>query len=112
VVESGFSAAEAAAAGGFDGEVTTSLRFEDGTWQQFFTFDGVVFPENGPPCCDGGLYRVEGDRLVLTNPFEDVVYRWSLDGDTLSLTLLEGYDPEERDMVALITEHDYTRVTP
>jgi hypothetical protein len=52
VVESGFSAAEAAAAGGFDGEVTTSLRFEDGTWQQFFTFDGDVFPENGPPCCD------------------------------------------------------------
>jgi hypothetical protein len=112
VVESGFSAAEAAAAGGFDGEVTTSLRFEDGTWQQFFTFDGVVFPEHGPPCCDGGLYRVEGDRLVLTNPFEDVVYRWSLDGDTLSLTLLEGYDPEERDMVALVTEHDYTRVAP
>jgi hypothetical protein len=112
VVESGFSAAEAATAGGFDGEVTTSLRFEDGTWQQFFTFDGVVFPENGPPCCDGGLYRVEGDRLVLTNPFEDVVYRWSLDGDTLSLTLLEGYDPGERDMVALITEHDYARVDP
>jgi hypothetical protein len=112
VVESGFSATEAAAAGGFDGEVTTSLRFEDGTWQQFFTFDGVVFPEHGPPCCDGGLYSVEDDRLLLTNPFEDVVYRWSLDGDILSLTLLEGYDPDERDMVALITEHDYTRVAP
>jgi hypothetical protein len=35
-----------------------------------------------------------------------------LDGDTLSLELLELDDPEERDIVAIITEHDYTRVAP
>jgi hypothetical protein len=112
VVESGFSPREAADAGGFDGEVTTSLRFEDGQWQQFFTFDGVVFTVNGQPEGDGGVYRIEGDRLILTNPDGDVVYRWSLEGDSLSLDLLELFDPEERDIVALITEHDYTRVAP
>jgi hypothetical protein len=112
VVESLFTAAEAAAAGGFDGEVKTSMRFEDGKWLQFFTFDGVVFTVNGQPEGSGGVYRVEDDRLTTTDPGGDIVYRWSLDGDTLSLELLELYDPEERDIVALITEHDYTRVTP
>lgn len=112
VVEAaGFSPQEAADAGGFDGEVTTSLRFEDGQWEQFFTFDGDIFTVNGQPEGDGGAYRVEGDRLVLTNPDGDVVYRWTTEGDTLSLELLELFDPEERDIVALITEHDHTRIT-
>jgi hypothetical protein len=110
VVATTFSAEEAAAAGGFDSEVTTSLRFEDGQWQQFFTFDGDVFAVNGQPEGDGGVYLVEHERLVLTNPDGDATYRWTLDGDTLSLTLLELFEPEERDIVALITEHDYTRV--
>jgi hypothetical protein len=113
VVESvGFNPQEAADAGGFDGEVTTSLRFEDGQWQQFFTFDGVIFTVNGQPEGDGGVYAVQDDLLVLTNPDGDVTYRWTLEGDTLSLELLELDDPEERDIVALITEHDYTRATP
>jgi hypothetical protein len=113
VVESvGFSPQEAADAGGFNSEVTTSLRFEDGQWQQFFTFDGVVYTVDGKPEGDGGVYRVEGDRLVLANPGGEVVYRWSLDDDTLSLELLELDDPGERDIVSLITEHDYARVAP
>jgi hypothetical protein len=112
VVESLFTAAEAAAAGGFDGEVKTSVDFEDGRWQQFFTFDGVVYTVDGKPEGDGGVYRVEGDRLVLANLGGEAAYRWSLDGDTLSLQLLELDDPEEHDIVSLITEHDYTRVAP
>jgi hypothetical protein len=108
----GFNPQEAAAAGGFDGEVTTSLRFEDGQWQQFFTFDGDVFTVNGQPEGDGGVYAVQDDLLVLTNPDGDVIYRWTLDGDTLSLVLVELFDPESRDIVALITEHDYVRVSP
>jgi hypothetical protein len=37
---------------------------------------------------------------------------WSLDGDTLSLMLLESFDADDRDLVALVTEHDVTRVAP
>jgi hypothetical protein len=66
VVESLFTTAEAAAAGGFDGEVKTSVRFEVGRWLQFFTFDDVVFTVNGQPEGSGGVYRVEHDRLTLT----------------------------------------------
>jgi hypothetical protein len=79
---------------------------------EFFTFDGVVYTVDGKPEGDGGVYRVEGDRLVLANPGGEAVYRWSLDDDTLSLELLELDDPEERDLVSLITEHDYARVAP
>jgi hypothetical protein len=47
---------------------------------------------------------------VLTNPGGDSIYRWALDGETLSLTLEDLADPAEISVVRLMTEHRYTVV--
>jgi hypothetical protein len=70
----------------------------------------VVTSPSSPPAAAASA--AESPDSTTSFSSSDVVYRWSLDGDTLSLALLEGYDPEERDMVALIPEHDYSRVAP
>jgi hypothetical protein len=109
VIAVGFSPEEAAEAG-YPSTVSTSLEFANGRWQQFFSFDGVVYAVNGQPEGDGGTFTVAGDRLVLTNPGGDSVYRWALDGEVLSLTLEDLADPAEIAVVRLMTEHRYTLV--
>ncbi len=109
VISVGFSPEEAAEAG-YPGVVSVSLRFADGQWQLFYTVDGVVYEVNGQPEGDGGTFRLSGDRLVLSNPGGDVTYRWTFDGQVLSLKMLELSDPEEDAVVRLMTEHDYRLV--
>jgi hypothetical protein len=109
VVELGFSPEEAAAAG-YPATVTGSLRFVSGLWQLFFSFDGVPYEVDGVPEGDGGTFTVDGDRLTTSNGSIDVVYRWSFDGEVLSLTLLEdSAGPDDAAVTRLITEHAFTR---
>jgi len=109
VISVGFSPEEAAQAG-YPGTVSTSLRFQDAQWQQFFTVDGVVYTVNGQPEGDGGTFAIDGDNLILSNPGGDATYRWSISGDVLSLTLLDDPAGPEYAVVRLVTEHDYTLV--
>lgn len=95
-----------AEAAGFPGEATVVIRFADGLWQQYFLVDDVAYLLDGRPEGDGGTYTVDGDRLVVNDlPLGN--YRWTLDGDVLSLTYLDN--PPDADMVRFVTERDFTR---
>ncbi len=106
VIAVGFSPEEAAQAG-YPGVLSTSLQFANGQWQESYSVDGVVYAPSGRPEGDGGTFAVSGDRLVLTNAWGDAAYRWTLDGDVLSLTLLELDNPSEAGVVRLMMQHDY-----
>lgn len=103
-----------AAAAGFPGKATVTLRFLDGQWQQYFTINEQIYTVNGTPEGDGGTYTIQGDQIILENGHSPAAtYRWNLDKDTLSLALID-YPGEDDDvaMVRFITEHDYTRTAP
>jgi hypothetical protein len=71
--------------------------FDDGTYQSYistFSYDGE--------------YEIDGNRLILTNPESDgkVIYRFSVNGEHLNLTLIEsnGEEPEVKE------KHTFTKV--
>jgi hypothetical protein len=107
---------EEAAAVGIPGR-STSLRMAiDGDeWWLGFVFDGELWLLDGVPEGDGGTQTVDGDRLTQTNGHDGwATYEWSLEGDQLTLTLVEcvqqsgeGECPDV-DGVRWMTEHTYT----
>lgn len=101
---------------------STSIRigFDDDTWWQGFTFDGDLWLLDGAPEGDGGRITYDGDELTLTGPVdlgrEDgyARYRWSVEGDELTLALLKCAQPygagecPDTDIVRFVMEHIYT----
>ncbi|MGB7980946.1 MAG: LamG domain-containing protein [Candidatus Nanopelagicales bacterium] len=103
-----------AAAAGFPGKATVTVRFVDGQWQQYFTINDQIYTVNGAPEGDGGTYTINGDQIVLENGHSPAAtFRWTLDEDRLSLAL-NDYSDEDGDaaMVRFVMEHDYTRTAP
>ncbi len=60
--------------------LTAYVFDEDGTYDSYISSFNF-----------GGEYEVNGDKLILINPLshQEVVYRYSVTGDTLSMTLIE-----------------------
>jgi hypothetical protein len=60
-------------------------------WWLGFLFDGDLILVGGVPEGDGGLYAVHDDELTTSGAHNTalVTYRWSLDGNKLTLTALE-----------------------
>ena len=107
---------EEAAAVGIPGR-TTSIRmaFDYDTWWQSVVFDGELYLLDGVPEGDGGTLTLNGDQLTLTNGRDGwATYRWSVDGNQLTLDLLECVEQSrvgecgDTDTVAFVTEHTYT----
>jgi hypothetical protein len=72
--------------------VVARLGLLDGNeWWLGFLFDGDLILVNGVPEGDGGFYAVHDDELTTSGAHNTglVTYRWSLDGDKLTLTALE-----------------------
>jgi hypothetical protein len=112
---------EEAAAVGIPGRSTSiRLGFEDDTWWQGFVFDGDLWLLDGVPEGDGGRITFEGDELTVTGPVDlgngagYVRYGWAVEGDELTLTLLECARPfgagecPDTDIVRFVMEHTYT----
>lgn len=103
--------------------VAVRLGFYRATWWQGFVFDGTLFKINGVPEGDGGTYELVDGKLVMVGAdgTARVTYDWALDGDTLTLKVLEecdtsGPSPECNTdhgtidpSLLLVTEHTYTR---
>jgi len=103
----GFTEEDIERAYGPDGALEITLKFSDGQYSHLADYIPGV-PEVG----DGGTFAVAGDRLTLSNGDGDVIYRWTVDGDVLSVTLLEDKiagDVDDIAVVRLMTEHDFTR---
>lgn len=96
-----------AQAAGFPGDASVVMRFAGGLWQQYFAVDGVDYLIDGQAEGDGGTYAVDGDRMIVNNSPVGT-YRWSLEDDVLSLTLLDN--PPDADVVRFITQHRFDRV--
>jgi hypothetical protein len=106
-----------------DPQVTVRLGFDGATWWQGFLFDGELFLLNGDTEGDGGTLDVAGDRAIMTGAggTTRITYAWSLQGDALTLTVVEQCDistsqptctTDRSEMDAdllLVTEHTYTR---
>jgi hypothetical protein len=62
---------------------------------------------------DGGVFAVDGVTLTTGNGSSEATYGWSLEGDTLRLTLVDcqssGSPCTDIDMVRFITERTWTR---
>lgn len=82
-------------------EVVLRLGFDNHVWWQGVLFDGELFLENGVIEGDGGTIRIEDDLLVTTQAegTAEVTLRWTLEGDTLSMTAIEvcGLSPDPTD---------------
>jgi hypothetical protein len=104
-------------------KVAVRVGFYRATWWQGFVFDGTLFMINGVPEGDGGTYELVDGTLVMVGAdgTAGVTYDWALDGDALTLKVLEecdtsGPSPEcntDRGTIdpslLLVTEHTYTR---
>lgn len=96
---------------------STSIRmgFDDDTWWQGYVFDGDLWLLDGVPEGSGGSITYDGDELTQTSGRDGwATYEWSLDGDQLSLTLVEcvqqsgeGECPDAA-IVAFVTSHTYS----
>jgi hypothetical protein len=109
---------------GYDAdELRIRMGFDNNTWWQGFVFDGTLWLHNGIPEGDGGTFRIEGDRLIQTDTHVhiQVTYKWVLEGDRLTLTVVQECDPSptgvkciddrsQMDPIMIrVTEHTYTR---
>jgi hypothetical protein len=107
-LDAGFSRKEVAEAFGGDGKLPITFTFEDGSWQHI-----VVLDDGTREVGDNGTYTVDGNKLVTTSESDGcfgciVTYRWTLDGNMLSLTVLSDSAGEEdaRD-VRLNTQYEF-----
>jgi len=103
--------------------VAVRLGFYRATWWQGFVFDGTLFMINGVPEGDGGAWEFVDGKLVMVGAdgTARVTYDWALDGDALTLTVLEECDVSGASpacntdhatidpSLLLVTEHTYTR---
>jgi hypothetical protein len=62
-----------------------TLRIEDGKWTEDLSKDGG--PDEN---IDFGPYEVTGDTVVVTHGNGTDTFRWSVDGNTLTLTFVES----------------------
>ena len=109
-----FGPAEAAAVGIPGRSTSIRMSLDGDTWWLGFVFDGELWLLHGVPEGDGGTQTVDGDRLTQINKDGvSAAYEWSLEGDQLTLTLIEcvmpaGNECPDVDMVRWMTEHAYT----
>ena len=75
-------------------EVTVRLGFDGYDWWQGFLFDGELYLSNGDTEGDGGVLDFVDDRVVMVGAEGSVraTYGWALDGNALTLTLVEQCD--------------------
>ncbi|HXJ65769.1 MAG TPA: hypothetical protein VNN79_18585 [Actinomycetota bacterium] len=110
----GFSSKEIDHYYGSDGKLPVSIVLDDGTFQMFVTGDDGV-KELGAK----GTYTATRTRWVAMAGAEAVAgdvytYRWSFDGNVLSLKLLprltqDSLGPADLRGVQLVTDHDYVK---
>jgi hypothetical protein len=109
-----FPAREASQLDGVD-KIAARVEFSDDGWVQTWMLDGRTWSFDKARLFQRdyfGDFRVDGDRLVLYGEDLDttLTYKWSLDGDVLSLKLNEdSADPASRELV-FATQHAFTRV--
>ena len=101
---------EEAPAAGRRSRVSTVMRFEGGTFQQYFVVDGAPERAHGAPRGDLGTTSVHGDTVTLLSE-DATVYEWSVAGDVLSLDIVD-YGGHDRDGARVVTEHVYRRIDP
>jgi hypothetical protein len=99
---------------GSDGKLPVTIVLDDGTFQMFVTGDDGV-KELGAK----GTYTATRTRWVAIAGAEAVAgdvytYRWSFDGNVLSLKLLprlthDSLGPADLRGVQLVTDHDYVK---
>jgi hypothetical protein len=109
---------------GYDAdELRLRMGFDNNEWWQGFVFDGELWLINGVPEGDGGTFRIEDDLLIQTGAQGQVqvTYKWVLDGDQLTLTVVEECDitpnglncRDDRSqmdpIMMMITEHTYNK---
>ncbi len=104
-------------------EIRVRMGFNNNGWWQGFVFDGKLWLLYGVPDGDGGPFRIEGDRLIQTGAGGQVqvTYAWVLDGDQLTLTVVEECDVTPTGLncrtdrsqidpiMIMVTEHTYTK---
>lgn len=105
------------------GDVRLQMGFDNEQWWEAPAFDGETFLENGVPGGDGGAFQIAGDRLAAIGAQgrAQVTYEWSLNGDQLTLTVVEecnitsgGLDCRDDrsqmdSILMMVTEHTYTK---
>ena len=109
---------------GYDAdELRIRMGFDNHTWWQGIVFDGELWLLHGVPEGDGGTFRIEGDRLIQIGASgqAQITYAWVLDGDQLTLTVVEECDVtptglncrDDRSQMdsgmIMVTEHTYTK---
>jgi hypothetical protein len=111
-LDKGFSNEEITHWYGPDGKQPITIVLDDGTYQVFVVGDDGV-KELG----DRGTYTATRRQWVATTQSEGCsacvyTFRWSLDGDVLSLKLLSGSaGPADFRDVRLVAEHDYVKAS-
>ena len=104
-------------------EVKIRLGFNNHQWWLTSVFDGKPYFENGVPAGDGGTFRIEDDQLIMIGAQGQakMTYTWALDGDQLTLTVVEECwvtpagmnchdDRSQMDpIMIMVTEHTYTK---
>ncbi len=75
-------------------EVTVRIGIDGYDWWLGFLFDGELYLNNGDTEGDGGVLDFVDDRVVMVGADGRVraTYAWALDGDALTLTLVEQCD--------------------
>ncbi|GEM_PF-1920484 len=104
-------------------ELRIRMGFDNHEWWQGFVFDGELWLHNGVPEGDGGTFRIEDDLLIQTGAQGQiqVTYTWVLNGDQLTLTVVEECDViptglncrDDRSQIdpimIMVTEHTYIK---
>ncbi|MFA4841939.1 MAG: LamG domain-containing protein [Agrococcus sp.] len=98
------------------GELTAArLGFDGPEWWQGFIGDGELWLVNGVPEGDGGVFTIDGETLTMGDDTNGATYDWSLDGDGLTLALVEcradGSPCADVEMVRFMTERTWTRTS-
>ena len=103
--------------------MTVRIGIDGYDWWLGFLFDGELYLNNGDTEGDGGVLDFVDDRVVMVGADGRVraTYAWALDGDALTLTLVEQCDVSasgemcttdhsemDADLIR-VTEHTYMR---
>ncbi len=91
------------------------LGFDGPEWWQGFIGDGELWLVDGVPEGDGGVFTIDGETLTMGDETNGATFDWSLDGDALTLTLVEcradGSPCADEEMVRFMTERTWTRTS-
>lgn len=102
-------------------ELRYRMGFNNHKWWQGFVFDGELWLHNGIPEGSGGIFYIEGDRLIQIDGEFQSTYAWVLNNDQLTLTVVEECittptgrnctdDRSQMDPIMIkVTEHTYTK---